>query len=92
MTKKKNLTFIFSGGRKDRIYQDKVYAKDFFYGYFGFSEDDYNSKIIEFEHTKVFFINFIDRIIKKLPNFPIVLSSLFNKPFKQQVKNSEIIF
>ena len=92
MTKKKNLTFIFSGGRKDRIYQDKVYAKDFFYGFFGFSEDDYNSKIIEFEHTKVFFINFLDRIIKKLTNFPIALSSLFNKPFKQEVMNSEIIF
>mgnify|MGYP003972543217 CR=1 FL=1 len=92
MTEKKNVSFIFSGGRKDRINQDEIYAKDFFYGYFGFTEDEYNSKIIEFVHTKVFVVNFVDRIIKKLTNFPIAFSSLFNAPYKWQLKNSEIIF
>ena len=92
MSKKINLTFIFSGGRKDRLRKDEIYAKDFFYGYFGFSEDDYNSKIVEFEHTNVFVISFLDRILKKLTNFPVALSSIFNNSFKQQVKNSEIIF
>ncbi len=92
MSKKINLTFIFSGGRKDRIRKNEVYAKDFFYGYFGFIEDDYNAKIVEFEHKKVFVIYFLDRILKKLTNFPIALSSLLNKIFKQQVKDSEIIF
>ena len=59
MSKKINLTFIFSGGRKDRLSKDEIYAKDFFYGYFGFSEDDYNSKIVEFEPIKTLFPIFV---------------------------------
>lgn len=91
MKSKINLTYIFSGGRKSRLDSDEIYAKDFFYGYFEFDKLNVNKQIVDIEHKKIFILNYLDKLIKKLLNYPISLSSIFNTPFTNQVKNSDII-
>ena len=91
MKKNKNLIFIFSGGRKERLNLDSNYAKDFFYGYFGFDRAEFDTDIVQITHKKIFIINFLDRLLKKISNFPIALSSIFNDTFKIKIKDSDII-
>lgn len=86
-----NLTYIFSGGRKNRIESNEIYAKDFFYGYFEIKNKNITKKIIDIEHRKIPFIYYFDNLIKKLVNYPISLSSIFNISFTNQIKNSDVI-
>jgi len=91
MKKNKSIAFIFSGGRKERLNLDSSYAKDFFYGYFGFDNTEFDTDIVQITQKKIFVVNFLDKLLKKLSNFPIALSSIFNLTFRSQIKNKDII-
>lgn len=86
-----NLTYIFSGGRKNRIESNEIFAKDFFYGYFGIKNKDVKKQIIDIEHIKIPIIYYFDNLIKKIVNYPISFSSIFNNTFTNQIKNSDVI-
>ena len=86
-----NLTYIFSGGRKNRIESNEIFAKDFFYGYFGIKNKDVKKQIIDIEHIKIPIVYYFDNLIKKIVNYPISISSIFNNTFTNQIKNSDVI-
>ena len=50
-----NITYVFSGNRKNRYLDENYEAKEFFYGLHNFSSEEYNLEIIEPSNNKFLF-------------------------------------
>lgn len=87
----KDITYIFKSGRIDRINQDSVFAKEFFYSYQSLRNKYSNLKIIEDkEGLNNWFILF-EKFVRKF-NLPIFYSKIINKKNLEILKNSDVIF
>ena len=72
-----NITYVFSGNRKNRYLNEDYEAKEFFYGLHNFSSEEYNLEIIEPSNNKFLFkklILLIDDFFKKVINLPVYMS------------------
>lgn len=71
-----NITYVFSGNRKNRYYQKKYEAKEFFYGLNLFDNENINLEIIEPKNNnfppKVIF-RYLDKIFQKIFNLPVYM-------------------
>lgn len=90
----KNITFVFSGNRKNLLLSKEKYARDFFYGYTEFDEKKYNLNIIEFEKPKyklaIIFTKF-ESILSRLLSLPIYFSKILKfKNLKTLLSSNEI--
>lgn len=93
MTKK--ITYVFSGGRKDRL-NIKNQPLEFFYSFHNFKKSGNQMNIIEFNESKSifsFFLKLIDKFFQKLINIPMYSNSITNfKNFKSLYSSDHIIF
>ena len=85
MKTKNKILFIYQNGRKEKIESNVPYAKEMFYGYHYFNENDYQAEIIEFETNKgllnKLYFNLIEKKTKKWIKTACILE-FFNKQKK----------
>ena len=89
MNNKDLTTFVFIGGRQDRINQGKDFPKEFYYGYFNFLEKYNNVELFELNkpnRSKVIII--IDKILFKVFKLPFGLANVLSSRSYQQFKKS----
>ena len=72
-----NITYVYSGNRKNRYYQKKYEAREFFYGLNLFDNENINLEIIEPLNNnfppKIIF-KYIDKIFQKIFNLPVYMN------------------
>ena len=72
-----NITYVFSGNRKNRYYQKNYEAREFFYGLNLFDNENINLEIIEPLNNnfppKIIF-KYIDKIFQKIFNLPVYMN------------------
>jgi glycosyltransferase involved in cell wall biosynthesis len=71
-----NITYVFSGNRKNRFYEKDYEAAEFFYGLEIFNNQKYNLKIIEPKTQKFFgkqILKYLDTFFKKVINLPVYM-------------------
>ena len=72
-----NITYVFSGNRKNRYYQKKFEAREFFYGLNLFDNENINLEIIEPISSnfppKIIF-KYLDKIFQKIFNLPVYMN------------------
>lgn len=76
-----NITYFFVYGRKKRIEQNNIFAKEMFYSYFYFKKKHENTSIIEFSNTKNIFtraLNLFDKYLNKATKLPFFMSHAVN--------------
>ena len=92
MKTKNKILFIYQNGRKEKIESNVPYAKEMFYGYHYFNENDYQAEIIEFETNKgllnKLFINLIEKKLRNGLKLPVYWSFLTNKKNFQKLKST----
>ena len=72
-----NITYVYSGNRKNRYYQKKFEAREFFYGLNLFDNENINLEIIEplnnnFPPKLIF--KYLDKIFQKIFNLPVYMN------------------
>lgn len=75
----KNITYIFSGNRKENYLENKIQAKDFYYGLTELDQEKFKIDVIEFEDKKNFLnyiFKFIDKIFSKFLSLPFYSSKI----------------
>ena len=73
-----NITYVFSGNRKNRYYQKKYEAREFFYGLNLFDNENINLEIIEPINNKFppkIIFKYIDKIFQKIFNLPVYMNA-----------------
>lgn len=96
-SKESFITYIFGFGRTNLINSNKIFAKEFFYGYFDFKEEYNSVNFIEFENnisqnlfSKI--LDFFSKILRKLTKLSFFLDKICNyKNFKVLLKSKYII-
>ena len=72
-----NITYVYSGKRKNRYYQKKYEAREFFYGLNLFDNENINLEIIEPISSnfppKIIF-KYLDKIFQKIFNLPVYMN------------------
>ena len=72
-----NITYVYSGNRKNRYYQKKFEAREFFYGLNLFDNENINLEIIEPINNnfppKIIF-KYLDKIFQKIFNLPVYMN------------------
>lgn len=90
----REITYIFSGKRKENFYSNEIQAKEFYYGATEFN-NSFKVNIIEFNDSKTFFgslLNLIDKIFRKFFSLPFYMSKLISFNNFKILKKSEHIF
>lgn len=85
----KNITYIFSRGRKNLYLNNEFQARDFFYGLTEFDSKKFNLNVIEFEDRpfkNIFIFKFLDKIMTKFFSLPFYTSKI------SSIKNLKILF
>jgi glycosyltransferase involved in cell wall biosynthesis len=91
----RKILFVFNEGRKNKIDSLNLYAKDFFYYYFEFKNDNYVVDFIEVDSAKISsklnprFI--VERLARKITNLPFYGSKLLTKENKQKLLEADLI-
>ena len=86
----KNITYVFSQNRYQNYFNNKIEAREFYYGV-DFLGKDNHIEIIEFEKSSKSFLELIDRVISKLFSLPFYSSKLTNiKNFKTIIKTDHL--
>lgn len=86
---KKNITYIFTGNRKNNFQTGKIQSKEFYYGITELDINKFNLKIIEpikRAKFKKIFLYVIDRFLNKFVNLPFYTAKFFN------IKNLKTFF
>ncbi len=88
--KEVSLLFFFKKGRRERLFENKNFPSEFFYGYKEIEKEGFNVSIMQevdmsFQIKNYFFVKIINLLSKIMFNFPIkmVLEFLLNKTHKQ---------
>ncbi len=91
----KNITYIFSGPRKDRYLKKNVEAKEFYYGLFSFLNNENNIDIVEFSKSnnltgKLF--GLVDKILARILSLPFYMSHVVNINNYKIIKKTDHLF
>ena len=60
----KNITYVYTGNRKDNFIRNNIFAKEFYYGLTNFNKKHFNIEIIEFERRSGLHIKFLIFLIR----------------------------
>jgi glycosyltransferase involved in cell wall biosynthesis len=80
------ITYVYAGGRLDKLTQNKDFPEDFFYGALHLKRLNYNVKIIEFKESKNILLRIIDKLFSKFFSLPFSTSKITS------FKNLKIFF
>ena len=76
-----NITYVYSGNRKNRYYKKKYEAREFFYGLNLFDNENINLEIIEPKKNnfppKIIF-RYLDKIFQKIFNLPVYMNAFIS--------------
>ena len=86
----KKITFIFSMGRKDKVYNPN-FAREFFYSYNIFSENFKEVNLLEYKPRNNFYLKFIDKVLRKISKLPFYLDEGHNKSSFNSLINSDYL-
>ena len=92
---KNNITYVFSGPRKDSYINNSVEAKEFYYGVFNPKFDKSCIKIVDFQSKKSIpnlLLQFFDKVFTKLFSLPFYTAKLTTFENFKTLKNSSHIF
>ena len=92
---KNNITYVFSGPRKDSYINNSVEAKEFYYGVFNPEFDKSNINIVDFQSKKSIpnlLLQFFDKVFTKLFSLPFYTAKLTTFENFKTLKNSSHIF
>lgn len=87
----KEVTYVFSGGRKTKIEQDLIESKEFYYGVPYLLSENYNVEVIEFTSSNNKFFKFIDLIMTRVFSLPFSTSNVISIKNLRKVYNSKNI-
>ena len=85
----KNITYVFSQGRKNLFLNNEFQAREFFYGLTEFDIQDFNLNVLEFDDRpfkNVFIFKFLDKVMTKFLSLPFYTSKI------SSLKNLRILF
>jgi len=90
-----NITYVFSGNRKERFLRKDFEAIEFFYGLNIFNNDKYNLEIIEPKTTKFLgkgILKLIDTFFKKVINLPVYMFEYYSfKNIKILIQTNKLV-
>ena len=90
-----NITYVFSGNRKERFLRKEFEAIEFFYGLNIFNNDKYNLEIIEPKTTKFLgkgILKLIDTFFKKVINLPVYMFEYYSfKNIKILIQTNKLV-
>jgi glycosyltransferase involved in cell wall biosynthesis len=95
--KKSFITYVFGFGRTELINSDKIFAKEFFYGYFDFRAEYKSVNFIEFENNIPnnffnFLLTFMSKVLRKVTKLSFFLDNICTyKNFKVLLNSKNII-
>tara|TARA_Y100000817_G_scaffold309908_1_gene299741 strand:- start:161 stop:1270 length:1110 start_codon:yes stop_codon:yes gene_type:complete len=92
---KNNITYVFSGPRKDNYINNSVEAKEFYYGVFNPKFINSSIKIVDFQAKKSvpnLLLQFFDKVFTKLFSLPFYTARLTTFENLKTFKNSTHIF
>jgi len=95
--KKSFITYVFGFGRTELINSDKIFAKEFFYGYFDFRAEYKSVSFIEFENNIPnnffnFLLTFMSKVLRKVTKLSFFLDNICTyKNFKVLLNSKNII-
>ena len=87
----KKITYIFGDGRKDKILSSEKFAKEFFYSYFEFKNHSKEVNIIEFKERNNLFLNFLDKILRKITDLSFYTDNICSSKNKKILRGSDVI-
>jgi len=87
----KNITYIFSQNRHQNYLNNKIEAREFYYGV-DFLGKDNHIEIIEFEKFNNPLLHLLDRVISKFLSLPFYSSKLTNLKNLKKIINSDYLF
>ena len=76
-----NITYVYSGNRKNRYYQNNFEAREFFYGLNLFDNQNINLEIIEPKKTNFppkIILRYLDKIFLKIFNLPVYMNAFIS--------------
>lgn len=82
------ITYIFSGGRGEKLSREENIASDFFYGFLELKKDYEDTHFIELENNET---NFFDKLIIKLTKLPIYFNKILSIKNFKILKSSKYI-
>lgn len=93
----KNILYIFGSGREEKIVKNNLDSSEFFYGFFHLKSKFKNVNSIEMlpndsvlkKHQ--FFLNFIDKVLRKLTNLPFYTHLITSKNNYSKIKKADLI-
>lgn len=91
----KKVIYFFQNGRKDRILNRTIYAKEMFYGYHHFRDKNYLVDIIEFREHKsklgrLFFIT-VEKRLRNILKLPLYWSFVTNRENLKKILRTDFI-
>ena len=93
--KNNKILFFFQSGRIARLNDDKLYAKEMFYGFHHFKDKKYNIEALEFNtHKTIFgkyFFLIFEKRLRNLLRLPLYWSFLTNKINLNKIHGSDYI-
>lgn len=82
------LTYIFSGGRQEKLSKTNLMATDFFYGYLELKKEDQLIKFIELKNTDT---GYFDKLILRIFKLPIYFKKFLSFENYKILKSSKYI-
>ena len=92
---KKNITYIFTGNRKNNFETKNIQSKEFYYGITELDAHKFNLEIIEPTKRNRFgkmFLFVLDRLLNKFVSLPFYTSNFFNYKNLKTFLNSDHVF
>lgn len=92
---KNNIIFFFQSGRINRLNNEKLYAKEMFYGYHYFEEKNYKIEALEFTNHKTnfgkYFFLIFEKRLRNILKLPLYWSFITNKKNLNKIHDSDYI-
>lgn len=70
------ITYVYAGGRLEKLKQNKDFPEDFFYGALHLKRLNYKVKIIEFRESKNILLQIVDKLFSKFFSLPFSTSKI----------------
>ena len=91
----KSVTYFYAGNRKDKVEGSTEEARELYYSYHSFYENNYKMEIVEFAQYETLvsrILYFYDRILNKFFSIPSYSHKVCTYSNYKKIKKSDIVF